>query len=343
MRSLRLVALSDDGKHLVLAGTGPTDDGERFELPIDDRLRAAARGDAPPATQIDARTPTSRRGSSRRGSGPARPPSRSRTPPAPASSGSCGSPTRCCRSAPGSPSRPATPASGCPRAPPACRWSSSCPSGCGCSAPTWTPSAGTPTAARTAPGRSRGAWRAGHKSGTTRWTYDIPARTVTPVDATTMDFAEGTRLVRVVPDVPVGLPAAPISRRSVASVRRRARPTPRTTSTPRRPAGRRRGAQRRARPTATRSTCCCPATTAPTARPADAGRRRAPTTRSTRHPGHRRARPARRRRGRGPARPHPGLGGHRLRGPPAPLRRRPPRSETVRLGHNLRIASDCHG
>ncbi|WP_138733437.1 septation protein SepH [Modestobacter excelsi] len=60
----------------------------------------------------------------------------------------------------------------------------------------------------------RAAWRAGHKSGTTRWSYDIPAKTVTPVDATTMDFAEGTRLVRVVPDVPVGLPAAPISRRS---------------------------------------------------------------------------------------------------------------------------------
>jgi hypothetical protein len=32
-----------------------------------------------------------------------------------------------------------------------------------------------------------------------------------------MDFAEGTRLVRVVPDVPVGLPAAPISRRSPSS------------------------------------------------------------------------------------------------------------------------------
>ncbi|WP_138760910.1 septation protein SepH [Modestobacter altitudinis] len=64
----------------------------------------------------------------------------------------------------------------------------------------------------------RAAWRAGHKSGTTRWSYDIPARTVTPVDATTMDFAEGTRLVRVVPDVPVGLPAAPISRRSIAMV-----------------------------------------------------------------------------------------------------------------------------
>jgi hypothetical protein len=64
----------------------------------------------------------------------------------------------------------------------------------------------------------RAAWRAGHKSGTTRWTYDLPARTVTPVDAATLDFAEGTRLVRVVPDVPVGLPAAPISRRSIAAV-----------------------------------------------------------------------------------------------------------------------------
>jgi hypothetical protein len=50
-----------------------------------------------------------------------------------------------------------------------------------------------------------GAWRAGDKSGTTRWTFDIPSRTVAPSDAATMDFAEGTRLVRVVPDVPAGL------------------------------------------------------------------------------------------------------------------------------------------
>jgi hypothetical protein len=54
----------------------------------------------------------------------------------------------------------------------------------------------------------KAAWRAGHKSGTTRWSYDIPARTVTPVDAATMDFAEGTRLVRVVPDVPGGRPVS---------------------------------------------------------------------------------------------------------------------------------------
>ena len=55
MRTLRLVALSDDGKSLILAAEGPdsADSGERFELPIDDRLRAAARGDARRLTQID--------------------------------------------------------------------------------------------------------------------------------------------------------------------------------------------------------------------------------------------------------------------------------------------------
>src|SRR3954471_9494283 len=64
----------------------------------------------------------------------------------------------------------------------------------------------------------RAAWRGGHKSGTTRWSYDIPAKTVTPIDAATSDFAEGTRLVRVVPDVPAGLPAAPIHRRGISVV-----------------------------------------------------------------------------------------------------------------------------
>jgi hypothetical protein len=55
MRTLRLVALSDDGKSVILAADGPDagDGGERFELPIDDRLRAAARGDARRLTQID--------------------------------------------------------------------------------------------------------------------------------------------------------------------------------------------------------------------------------------------------------------------------------------------------
>jgi len=40
------------------------------------------------------------------------------------------------------------------------------------------------------------AWRAGHRSGTTRWEYDLVTRSVTPLDAETFEFAEGTRLVR---------------------------------------------------------------------------------------------------------------------------------------------------
>ena len=54
MRTLRLVALSDDGKSLILSAEGAdTDGGERFLLPIDDRVRAAATGDARRLTQID--------------------------------------------------------------------------------------------------------------------------------------------------------------------------------------------------------------------------------------------------------------------------------------------------
>src|ERR687896_492699 len=55
MRTLRLVGLSDDGSALVLVaeGTEPGDEGERFELPVDDRLRAAARGDTRRLGQID--------------------------------------------------------------------------------------------------------------------------------------------------------------------------------------------------------------------------------------------------------------------------------------------------
>ncbi|WP_017610523.1 septation protein SepH [Nocardiopsis xinjiangensis] len=41
MHELRLVAVSEDGTYLVLAGTGR---GPRFMLPVDDRLRAAVRG-----------------------------------------------------------------------------------------------------------------------------------------------------------------------------------------------------------------------------------------------------------------------------------------------------------
>jgi hypothetical protein len=61
------------------------------------------------------------------------------------------------------------------------------------------------------------AWQAGAKSGVTRWAYDVPARTVTPVDAATTDFAEGTRLVRVVPHVPADRPP-PVRPRPVSVV-----------------------------------------------------------------------------------------------------------------------------
>ncbi len=40
-------------------------------------------------------------------------------------------------------------------------------------------------------------WRAGHRSGTTRWEYDQATRSVSPLDAETSEFAEGARLVRV--------------------------------------------------------------------------------------------------------------------------------------------------
>jgi hypothetical protein len=62
-------------------------------------------------------------------------------------------------------------------------------------------------------------WRSAEKSGTTRWVFDIPARTVSPADAGTADFAEGTRLVRVVPEVPGGTgPIAPMPPRGRAVI-----------------------------------------------------------------------------------------------------------------------------
>jgi hypothetical protein len=71
------------------------------------------------------------------------------------------------------------------------------------------------------------AWRAGAKEGTTNWVYDVPARTVAPLDAATRDFAEGTRLVRVVPGVPAERPVLPVHRSAAAPER-----TPADRSTP---------------------------------------------------------------------------------------------------------------
>ncbi|MBA3418234.1 MAG: DUF3071 domain-containing protein [Geodermatophilaceae bacterium] len=55
MRPLRFVALDEDGTHLVLAPDVPDaiDNGERFLVPVDDRLRAAARGDMSRLGQIE--------------------------------------------------------------------------------------------------------------------------------------------------------------------------------------------------------------------------------------------------------------------------------------------------
>jgi hypothetical protein len=219
MRTLRLVALSDDGKSVVLVTDGPDGEGEKFELTIDDRLRAAARGDARRLTQIDVDLGTEL------------PPrviqSRIRAGETPeqvaAASG-----TRVERIM-----RFAHPviqerARVAEQAVEARVRLSEGPAGVALrqfmtdrlrlidtdiETVTW-------DAYRSDDGtwQVTGAWRAGDKSGTTRWSFDIPSRTVAPSDAATMDFAEGTRLVRVVPEVPAGLAVAP-PRRAVTVVR----------------------------------------------------------------------------------------------------------------------------
>ena len=221
MRSLRLVALSDDGKHLVLAPDGPDsgDAAERFQVPIDDRLRAAARGDARRLTQIDV------------DQGTELPPRviqariRAGETPEQVAHSSGTSVERIMRFAHPVLQERERVADQAREA--RVRLSEGTPSvpleqfmserlrllGADLDAVRW-------DAHRNEDGtwQVRAAWRAGHKSGTTRWSYDIPAKTVTPIDATTMDFAEGTRLVRVVPDVPAVDPAVD-PRRPISVVR----------------------------------------------------------------------------------------------------------------------------
>ncbi len=221
MRSLRLVALSDDGKHLVLAPDGPDapDPAERFLVPIDDRLRAAARGDAHRVAQIEIEV------------GNSLPPRviqariRAGETPEQVASASGTSVERIMRFA--HPvlqerTRVAEQArdarvrlsEGTPSVPLAQFMSDRLRLlGADLDAVHW-------DAHRTDDGtwQVQAAWRAGHKSGTTLWSFDLPAKTVTPVDAATTDFAEGTRLVRVVPDVPAGAPAAD-PRRPISVVR----------------------------------------------------------------------------------------------------------------------------
>jgi hypothetical protein len=221
MRSLRLVALSDDGKHLVFAPDGPdaADPADRFLVPIDDRLRAAARGDANRVAQIEFEV------------GNSLPPRviqariRAGETPEQVASASGTSVERIMRFAHPVLQERARVAEQARDA--RVRLSEGTPSvpleqfmsdrlrllGADLDAVRW-------DAHRTDDGtwQVQAAWKAGHKSGTTLWSFDLPARTVTPVDAATTDFAEGTRLVRVVPDVPAGGPA-PDPRRPISVVR----------------------------------------------------------------------------------------------------------------------------
>src|SRR3954467_7380273 len=217
MRTLRLVALSDDGKSVVLAADGPDGEGERFELAIDDRLRAAARGDARRLTQMDGDTelpPRVIQARIRAGETPEQ---------VAAASGTrverimrFAHPVIQERERIAEQAREA-----------GVRLTEASPSGTlqqfmterlrlidtDLDAVVW-------DAYRSDDGtwQVTGAWRAGDKSGRTRWSFALPSRTVTPSDAATMDFAEGTRLVRVVPEAALGLTAAP-GRRGVSVVR----------------------------------------------------------------------------------------------------------------------------
>jgi hypothetical protein len=222
MRTLRLVALSDDGKSLILSADGPdaADSGERFELPIDDRVRAAARGDSRRLTQIDVDLGTELppriiQARIRAGETPEQ---------VAAASGTrverimrFAHPVIQERARVAEQARDAR-----------VRLSEGSPSGSlqqfmterlrlidsDIDAVTW-------DAYRSDDGtwQITGAWRAGDKSGRTRWSFDLPSRTVTPSDAMTMDFAEGTRLVRVVPEVPAGIPVTASRPRPVSVVR----------------------------------------------------------------------------------------------------------------------------
>jgi hypothetical protein len=221
MRTLRLVALSDDGKSVVLAPDGADGEGEKFELAIDDRLRAAARGDARRLTQIDGDTELPPRVIQSR--------IRAGETPEQVAAASGTRVERIMRFAhPVIQERARVAEQGRDAR---VRLSEG-PAGVALQqfmtdrlrlidsdldAVEW-------DAYRSDDGtwQVTGAWRAGDKSGTTRWSFDIPSRTVAPSDAATLDFAEGTRLVRVVPDVPAGL-AGTAPRRGVTVVREQAR------------------------------------------------------------------------------------------------------------------------
>ncbi|MDK3257201.1 septation protein SepH [Blastococcus capsensis] len=228
MRTLRLVALSDDGKSLVLAAEGPdADGGERFELPIDDRVRAAARGDARRLTQIDVDLGTEL------------PPRviqfriRAGETPEQVAVATGARVERIMRFAHPVLQERERVAGQAREA--RVRLTEGAPGAVlqqfmverlrlidtDIDAVQWDAFRGEDGAWVVT-----GAWRAGAKSGIARWTYDLPSRTVTPADASTADFAEGTRLVRVVPEVPAGPPLSPSPRSRPVSVVRTPGPDP---------------------------------------------------------------------------------------------------------------------
>jgi DUF3071 family protein len=237
VRTLRLVGLSEDGRSLVLTvdGGDGTDDGERFEVPVDDRLRAAARGDTRRLGQIPVDgglSPRVIQARIRSGETPEQ---------VAAASGTrverimrFAHPVLQERARVAEQAREARVrlSDGTPGAPlqqfmaerlrllgadlEAVRWDA-CRSDDG----TWVVSA---------------AWRAGAKEGTTHWSYDLAARAVGPLDAATRDFAEGTRLVRVVPGVPAERPVLPVHRSAATERPAAERPAPPAAGEPPRPA-----------------------------------------------------------------------------------------------------------
>ena len=222
MRTLRLVALSDDGKSLILAAadsSDPNDEGERFVLPVDDRVRAAARGDTRRLGQMDVDLGTNL------------PPRiiqariRAGETPEQVAHSSGVRVERIMRFAHPVLQERARLAEQAREA--RVRLSDGAPTtplqpfmaerlhllGTDLDTVRW-------DAHRSEDGtwQVTATWQAGAKSGVTRWVYDIPARTVTPVDAPTTDFAEGTRLVRVVPSVPGERSSLPTYRGRVAAL-----------------------------------------------------------------------------------------------------------------------------
>ncbi|MGR7025266.1 septation protein SepH [Geodermatophilus sp. URMC 62] len=211
MRPLRLVALSEDGRSLVLALDGADGDEERFELRIDDRVRAAARGDTRRLGQIEVDSALSPRVIQQR--------IRAGETPEQVAEASGTRVERIMRFAHPVLQERERVADQAREA--RVRLSEGTPSvplqqflserlrllGADLDAVRW-------DAARSDDGTwvVTAAWQAGAKEGTTQWVYDLGARAVSPLDAATRDFAEGTRLVRVVPGVPPERPALPVHR-----------------------------------------------------------------------------------------------------------------------------------